>query len=135
MALAVVKRKSGEEYRICNTSKKLSTVARMWDFWGLKDGSANLGFILRKQTMINNRELQLFIDMLHHLSRMTNHKKVLFYLLYRTKIIHRGRGKRKIEDRYIRNVQNSKGLQWPVSFIFPFWWKANTPIVRIVREI
>ena len=48
IAFAVVKRKSGEEYRICNTSKKFSTAARMSCLWGLKDGSANLGFILRK---------------------------------------------------------------------------------------
>lgn len=26
-------------------------------------------------------------------------------------------------------------LQWPILFIFLFWWKANTPVVTIVAEI
>ena len=46
IAFAVLKRKSGEEYLICNRFKKLSKAARMWLFWGLKEGFTNLGLIL-----------------------------------------------------------------------------------------
>lgn len=49
IVFAVLRRKSGEEYLIRNKSEKFSTAAWMWLFWGLKDGSANLGFILEKE--------------------------------------------------------------------------------------
>jgi len=51
IAFAVFKRNSGEEYLIRSRFKKLSMAARMSIFWGLKDGFASLGLILK----INNR--------------------------------------------------------------------------------
>lgn len=53
MALDVFKRKSGEEYLICNRFVKFSTAARMWLLLGLKEGSASLGFILKTEGIIS----------------------------------------------------------------------------------
>ena len=47
MSLAVLRRKSGDEYLIFKMSTKLSRAARMCPFAGLKDGFSNLGFILQ----------------------------------------------------------------------------------------
>lgn len=54
IAFAVLKRKSGEEYLIRNKFEKFSTAAMMWLFWGLKDGSANLGLNLKKRNRTGN---------------------------------------------------------------------------------
>lgn len=33
------------------------------------------------------------------------------------------------------NMKSNECLQWPILFIFFFWWKANTPVVRVVAEV
>jgi hypothetical protein len=60
MSLAVVRRKSGDEYLIFSMSTKLSKAARIWSFVGLNDGFSNLGFILRNSRLHNKMITELF---------------------------------------------------------------------------